>query len=194
MTIAVACSFLLLSIAAVAQPGDRYLNMMPRVLNVIFPLEVGPQPYSLKMILRFGDTNTQIAVVVYPEGKSEIIYYKLAGMNDDKLWELISRMVAENPETKETEIAAQLRVEVSRSSIKYESLKHALDELKSIKISPILADRVAVDAYSEYEYWYDTWQESVHYVITGPFKGSPQDRLVQWMLKFRKSFPEVPKN
>jgi len=83
------------------------------------------------------------------------------------------------------EITAKLKVEVSRSSIAPEALKHAFDELKAIRISPILADRVSVDEYSEYEYWYDNWQESVHYAITGPFKGDPQDQLVQWMIRFR---------
>jgi hypothetical protein len=54
-----------------------------------------------------------------------------------------------------------------------------------------MASRVAVDEYSEYEFWYDTEEESVHYKLTGPFKGDPQDKLVQWMIRFRASVPEL---
>ncbi len=32
----------------------------------------------------------------------------------------------------------------------------------------MLASRVAVDEYSEYEFWYNGGQESVHYKLVGP--------------------------
>ncbi len=190
--IAVACalfSCILFTTRATAQPGDRYLDMKARVLDILFPLDVAPKPYFSKMILRFGDSGTQLVVVVYPGGKSELIRYSLAGTSGGEFSQLISKMVAENPDVKEQEIAAKFKVDVYRSPIEHEALNRALDELKAVRIPPILASRVAVDEFSEYEYWYDNWQESVHYTITGPFKNTPQDELVQWMIRFRANLP-----
>jgi hypothetical protein len=82
-----------------------------------------------------------------------------------------------------------LNVDVKHSPIKYEALDRFLKELNAIRISPKLASRVAVDEYSEYEFWYDGGQESVHYRLVGPFKGTSQDRLVEWMIRFRSSVP-----
>jgi hypothetical protein len=173
--------------------------MKARVLNILFPLDVAPKPYFLKMVLRFSDSDTQLVVVVYPDKEKywvrrcEITSYVLEGMGKGQLSQLISKMIAENPDVKEQAIAARLKVDVSRSSVAPEALKHALDELKTIRISPILTDRVAVDEYSEYEYWYDNWQESVHYAITSPFGNDPQDKLGRWMVKFRANLPDLLK-
>lgn len=194
--IAVTCAFLccfLCAATASAQPGDRHLDMKARVLGILFPLDVKSAPYFSKMILRFGDSDTQLVVVIYPGGKSELIRYSLAGVSSGKLSQLISKMVAENPDMTDWEIAARLKVDVSRSPIEPEALEHALDELKAIRISPILESRVAVDAYSEYEFWYDTWQESVRYAITGPGGDAAQVKLVQWMVKFRASARDLLK-
>ena len=93
----VACAVLfgiLSVVTASAQPGDRYLDMKARVLDILFPLDVAPKPYFLKMILRFGDSDTQLIVVVYPGGKSELIRYSFAGMGEGKLSQLISKMLA----------------------------------------------------------------------------------------------------
>lgn len=84
-----------------------------------------------------------------------MIRYTLAGMSNGELSQLISKMVAENPDVKDQEIAAKLKVNISRSSIDHEALNRAFNELKAVRISPILAERIAVDEYSEYEYWYD---------------------------------------
>lgn len=190
---------MLFAVTAGAQPGDRYLDIKARVLDILFPLDVAPKPYFLKMVLRYSDSNTQLVVVVYPDKEKywvrrcEITSYSLAGMGKGQLSQLISKMVAENAGVKEQEIAAKLRLEVSRSSVAPEALNRALDELKAVRISPVLADRVAVDEYSEYEYWYDNWQESVHYTITSPFGNAPQDKLGEWMIKFRASVPDLLK-
>jgi hypothetical protein len=84
-------------------------------------------------------------------------------------------------------------VDVSRTALEQGALDHALEELKAIQISPVLASRVAVDEFSEYEFWYDTWQESVHYIVTSPFQGSAQDRLGKWMVEFRANLPRLLK-
>jgi hypothetical protein len=177
-------------ISAFAQPADRYLNIKARVLDLIFPLDVAPKPYFSKMILRYGDSVTQIVIVIYPGGKSEIIHYTISGDLD----RLISTMTSANPDVKEQEIAAKLKVTIRRSTINHEVLDPALDELKTIQISPMLASRIAVDGASEYEFWYDVWQECVHYTITGPFKDTPQDKLVQWMVKFRANYSHLAKH
>src|SRR5271163_2498642 len=61
LRITVACalfSCLLFTATVSAQPGDRHLDMKARVLDILFPLDVTPKPYFLKMILRFGDSGT----------------------------------------------------------------------------------------------------------------------------------------
>jgi hypothetical protein len=184
-------SCVLFAATARAQPGDRNLDIEARVLDILFPLDVGPTPYFSKMVLRFSDSDTQLVVVTYPGGKSELIRYSLAGVRSGELSHLISKMVNENPEMKAQEIAAKLKVNVSRSPIEPEALRRALDELKAIRISPVLASRVAVDEFSEYEFWYDNWQESVHYAITSPFGNDPQGQLGRWMTKFRDDVPNL---
>jgi hypothetical protein len=185
----------ILSVApATVQPGDRRLDMKARVLDILFPLDVGPTPYFSKMVLRFGDSDTQFVVVTYPGGKSELIRYDIAGTKSGELSQLISKMVAENPDLNEREIAAKLKVDVHRLPVDTNALDRALNELKAIRISPILASRVAVDDYSEYEFWYDNWQESVHYTITSPFGNAPQDKLGEWMVKFRAGVPDLLKS
>lgn len=186
-------SCILFASTASAQPGDRNLDLKARVLDILFPLDLGPTPYFSKMVLRFSDSGTQLVVVVYPGGKGELIRYSLAGVKSGGLSQLISRMVAEYPEITDREIAAKLKVDVSRSPVDHQALNRALDELKSIRISPVLESRVAVDAYSEYEFWYDTWQESVHYTITSPVGNAAQDKLAQWMTKFRENVPTLLK-
>lgn len=182
-----------------AQPGDRILDMKARVLDILFPVDVPQRPYFQKMVLRFSDSDTQLVVVVYPDKdkywvrKCEILRYVVEGMGKGELSLFISKMVAENPNIKEREIAAKLKVDVTRSLISSEAFNHELDELKAIRISPVLADRVAVDEYSEYEFWYDNWQESVHYTITSPFGNDPQDELGKWMKKFRDNLPDLLK-
>jgi len=176
----------LFSLTATAQPGDRYLVMKAQVLTALFTLDVEPKPYFLKMVLRFGDSDTQLTVVVYPGRKSEVLRFRLADSNPGDLERLVSRAVADNPQVKPQEIAAGLKVDVARSPVDYDAgLRPAIDDLKSIRISPVLASRVAVDEFSEYEFWYDTWQESVHYTIVSPFHSEPQDKLGKWMLRFR---------
>jgi hypothetical protein len=160
--------------------------MTAQVLDALFAPEVAPKPYFLKMILRFGDSGTQLTIVVYPGAKAEIVRVRLADMKGDELHRMISKALADNPLVKPQEIAAKLKVAVTRSSVDYgAALEPAIEELKSIRISPVLTNRVAVDEFSEYEFWFDTWQESVHYTIVGPFQNEPQDELGKWMLRFR---------
>ena len=186
----VLCMATLFSRAAIAQPGDRHLVMKAQVLDALFTLNVEPKPYFLKMVLRFGDTDSQMTVVVYPGRKSEMLRFRLAGLNRGDLERLVSKAVADNSQVKPGEIASTLNVDVIRSPIDYAAVNGAIEELKSIRISPVLASRVAVDQFSEYEFWYDTWQESVHYSLVGPFQSARQDELGKWMLRFRAKAEE----
>jgi hypothetical protein len=181
---------------AKAQPGDRSLDMKARVLDAVFPLDISPKPYLLKMILRFGDSDSQVVVAVYPDKEKywvrrcEITSYTLAGMDNGQLSQLISKMTAQNPNATPQEIAAKLKVDIRHSDVKYETLTRILNQLKAIRISPVLVDRVTVDS-SDYEYWYDNWQEAVHYTIAGQSGITPQDRLAQWMISFRARLPDL---
>ncbi len=183
-------TYLLSAANVAAQPGDRYLDTKARVLDLVFPLDVTPKPYFRKLVLRYGDTDTQLVVVTYPGGRSELISYTLAGMQSRDLSHLISEMVANSPDIKDREIVAKVKLSTTRARIDSDALNPILDELKAVHISPILADREALDEYSEYDFWYDSWRDSVHYSLTGPFNRVPQDQLVQWMIKFRAQASE----
>ncbi len=180
---------------ASAQPGNRYLDMKARVLDILFPLDVTPRPYFQKMVLRFSDSDTQLVVVAYPDKdkywvrRCEITQYALEGMGKGELSQLISKTVAENPNVTEQQIVAKLKVSVTRSSFPLEAFYRGLNELKAIRISPVLSDQIVADDDREYEFWYDNWNESVHYAIPGPFGKNPQDQLGRWMARFRDSLP-----
>jgi hypothetical protein len=102
-------------------------------------------------------------------------------------------MVAQKPDVTDREIAATLKVNVTRSPVEYDALVRALKSLKSVRISPILRSVVAVDECSQYEYWYDAGQESVHYTLTCPFKNDSEDQLVKWMIGFRAGLQSLVK-
>jgi hypothetical protein len=178
---------LLIGMNLSAQPGDRYLDRKSRVLDLVFPLAVEPKPYIQKLVMRFGDSNSQLVLITYPGGKDELLRYTLAGVGDEGLSNWLSKIVQENPGISDQAIAAKLQVVSTRAVVNYDKLHPLLNDLKAIRLSPILETRVALDECYEYEFWCDNWQESVHYTIMGPFKSDPQDRLVQWMIKFRDS-------
>lgn len=179
-----------------AQPGDRHLDMKARVLSLVFPIEVSAKPYDLRLILRYGDTDTQLVVVVHPgkeywQRRYDVFRYTLAGMKQDDLSHLISRMEASDPKIGPQEIAAKLRVEVAESAIDPSLLKKALSSLGDVRVSPALPGRVCLDKCSQYEFWYDTWQDFVHYVLTDPPQNTAEAQLVEWMTKFRADLPNM---
>jgi hypothetical protein len=184
------CFCILSAEPAIAHAGDRQpADIKARVLDLLFPSSTESKPYYVRLVLRFGDSDTQLAVVVYPGAECELVRYTLADMDGGRLSQLISKMVAQNPNVQAEEIAASVKVKTTRSPIEYKAVERALNDLKAIRISPFLSTRIAVDEYSQYDYWFNSGQESVHYTITGPFSGAPQDQLVQWMFKFRARFP-----
>ncbi|HUK42796.1 MAG TPA: energy transducer TonB, partial [Candidatus Acidoferrales bacterium] len=170
-----------------------------RVLDLLFRSDTGTSPFLTKMTLRYGDSDSQLVVLTYlaypvrPGGQAEVISYTITGMGGDNLSQFISKMAAQNSSVTDQEIAAKLKVEVKRSPIRYEALERLLEDLRAMRVSPMLASRLAVDEFSEYQFWYNTWQESVHYVITGPFGNDPQDQLGRWMMKFRDNLPNLLK-
>jgi len=188
----------LLVLSAVGQAGGGVpADMKDRVLDLLFRSDAVSAPFFSKMTLRYGDSDSQLVVLTYPVypvhpgGQAELVSYTIDGMGSDNLSQFISKMAAQNPNVTDQEIAAKLKVDVKRSPIRYEALSRFLDDLKAIRISPVLASRVAVDEYSEYEFWYNGGQESVYYKVVGPFKDDPQDKLVQWMIRFRTGVPEL---
>jgi len=188
----------LLVLSSVGQVGGGVpADMRDRVLDLLFRSDAVSAPFFSKMTLRYGDSDSQLVVLTYPVypvhpgGQAEVINYTITGMGSDNLSQFISKMAAQNPSVTDQEIVAKLKVKVKCSPISYEALKRFLDELEAIRISPMLASRVAVDEYSEYQFWYNNGQESVHYKVVGPFKDDPQDKLVQWMIRFRTGVPEL---
>jgi hypothetical protein len=192
--LALGVSFLLALNAVGQSGGDIPADMKDRVLDLLFRSDSAMSPFLSKMTLRYGDSDSQLVVLTYPVypahpgGQAELVSYTIKGMGRDNLSQFISKMAAQNPSVTEQEIAAKLKVEVKHSPISYETLRRFQDELKAMRMSPVLASRVAVDEYSEYQFWYNNGQESVHYKVVGPFKDDPQDKLVQWMIRFRTGF------
>jgi hypothetical protein len=186
--------FLFFATVAIAQPEEGQRDMKARVLDILFPLEVTQEPCFEKLAMRFGDSDTQLVVLIYPSypvrpgGNTEIIRYSLAGMDDGGLSELINKMVAQNPNVTDREIAAKLKVKIKRSPMKEDVRDRFLKELAAIRIPPVLQAWVALDDYPEYKYefWFDNGQGSIHYMIAGPNKDVPENQLVQWMIRFRE--------
>lgn len=175
---------------ASAQPGDRFIIGKSRVLDILFPLDVVQKPYRLKLIMRFGASNSQLVIVVDVDGHAEMTRYALADMKGGEDPQLIATMIPDDPDINVQAISAKLKVNVARLPLEKAALDRALRKLKSIRISPVLSDTMAADG-SEYELWYDNWQESVHYTLTSPPKNAPEDKLVRWMNEFRASVGDV---
>lgn len=185
-------SFLIASSTVAQSSGNVPEDMKSRIYDILFRSDADTSFFFTKMTLRFDDSDSQLVVLVYPAypvhtgGQAEVISYTITGMGNDNLSQFISKAVARNSNVTAEEIAAKLRVQVKRSPVRYEVLSRSLDDLRSIQISPLLVSRVAVDEYSRYEFWYNTGQESVHYKLVGLFKNEPQDKLVRWMIRFRR--------
>jgi hypothetical protein len=182
-----------------AQPGDRGLNPRAHVLDLLFPVEVPQSPYFFKLVLRFDDAGTQVVVVVYPDKEKywirrcEVTTYSLNDNVRRDLAESLSTLASGASDEAMRGVASKLKVETNRVAIAPDVLDKPLSALKSIQISPVLASRISVDAFSEYEFSYDSWQESVHYSITASTGKEPQDELVRWMLRFKTDLPELLK-
>jgi len=183
-----------LSAPALSQSRDRNPSeVYSDVLNLLFPLHVESKPYYVKLILRFSDSDTQLALIVYPGGAAELVSCTLDNIKGSDLFKLVSEMLAKNPSVKDEEIAAKVRVHTTRSALDYKVVEPVLNDLKTIRISPFLNTRIFVDEYSEYDYWFDSGQESVHYRICAPSTGAPQDKLANWMTTFRANSPSMVK-
>jgi hypothetical protein len=188
----------LLVLGAVGQSGGGVpSDMKDRVLDLLFRSDTVSSPFLSKMTLRYGDSDSQLVVLTYPVypvhagGQAELVSYTVTGLGTETLSQFISKMAAQDPKVTDQEIATKLKAVIKRAPIGYEALKRSFDELNAIRISPILASRVAVDEYSDYEFWYNNGQESVHYRVAGPFKKDPQDKLVEWMIRFRTGVPKL---
>jgi hypothetical protein len=192
----VVCTLLLcaLSTPAISQTRDRNPpEVYADVLNLLFPLNVESKPYYVKFILRFHDTDTQLVLIVYPGRTSELVSFSLDNMKGSDLFKLISEMLVKNPGVKDEEIAAKVKVHTTRTAVDYKAVEPALNDLKSIRISPFFQTRVFVDEYSEYDYWFDSGQESVHYKICSidSAAADPQDQLAHWMTRFRANSASI---
>lgn len=193
-------AFMIAPLSMNAQPGDRFLDPKARILDVLFPVDVLQRPYFLKLVLRFDEADTQLVIVVYPDKdkywirRCQVVTYSLANAAKAQLSESLPKLLS--PEASDDavrSVAANIKVEESRFAIDPEALDKSLKELRLIQISPILETRVSVDEFSEYEFWYDNWQQSLHYSISGPAGKAPQDELIRWMIRFKTSLPDLLK-
>ena len=195
---ALICALLICVLSAPAIPQTRgrgVSEVYSDVLNVLFPMDVESKPYYVKFILRFHDTESQLALIVYPGTESELVSHSLENVKGQDLYTLVSEMLDKNASVKAEEIAAKVRVRTTRSAVDYKAVEPALNELKSIRISPYFQTRIFLDEYSAYDFWFSSGQESVHYRICGnSSKSDAQDKLVRWMTKFRADSASIVKH
>jgi hypothetical protein len=186
------------TIFGMAQPGYRLHNPASRVFDIVFPIDVSQRPYFLKMVLRYENA-TQFVVVIYPDNEKywvrrcEITKYVLDDVSKAKLPQLLSKLSPDSSDDAVRATAAELKVEVSRSTVPPEVLDKALKDLKSIKITPAITDRIGLDAVPMYEFWYDTWEESDYFSLMGPPGKAPEDVLIRWMISFKANLPALLK-
>src|SRR5580704_16377850 len=114
------------------------LDADDRVLDLLFPLNVESKPYFMKLTLRFRNDASQLALVVYPGGESELVRSTLDSMNARDLFDLVSKTLIENPHANEEEIAANVKVRTTRFPTQYKTMEPMLNDLKAIRISPFL--------------------------------------------------------
>lgn len=182
--------FLASPVSALAGPRAPKA-MKDEVLNLLFPINAKSPPYRTQITLRYGDTDTELIVTsfgAYPMrsgGQAEVAEYSIEGLDRGGLSAFIDKEFAREPGVTARGIAERLSVAVRRFSVNYDSVKRLTAGLGAIRISPALRPRSAFDEYSRYDLWFSTGQEYVHYSLVGPFKGSPQDSLVDWMITFR---------
>lgn len=186
--------FSALTLAAPARTASRDpISVRDHVLDLTFPTDAGITQwgYHFQLTLRFSDTSTQLVVRENPIDGCVLVRYELANMDADHLLKLVTTMLAENPDIDDREIAAKIKAEITQSPIDCKVLDRSLEALRKLRLSPIIATRVGVDSFTRFDLLFDTGQESVHYRIIGPFEQDPQDKLVQWMLRFRTTFAKA---
>lgn len=179
-----------------AQPGDRYLDMKARVLELAFPVKPSAKPYFVRLVLCYGDTDSQLMVVLvqgkkYWQRRYDVYRYSLVGVKQGQLSRLITKMEKADPKVTPREIAAKLKVKVVQSTVDRRLMEKALDRLRKIKVPAALPSYVCVDAcpQDEFEFTYDTWQDRVRYVMTDPPPKTAEGKLLEWMTQFRKELP-----
>jgi hypothetical protein len=200
LALAILVPFLLLPSGLAGQAGVPP-DLKNRILDLLIRSDEPSGPFFSKMTLRYCNSGTQFVVLTYPiypprpGGRAEVITYKIRGMSGDDFSRFVLKATAQNQNATPQEIAAKLKMAVNRSPISYQALSSLLDQLRTIRTSPLLTSRVALDEYSDYQFWYNTGQESVHYTLVGPSEGDrgPQSRLVNWMIEFREKLPIIMK-
>jgi hypothetical protein len=186
INLAILCGFTV-SCNSFAQPGDRAMSDKSRVLDALFVLENEAKPHYLKIVMRFGDTNSQMVLVMDTDGKTEVREYFAADPGSGSMETAIARIRAANPGISDHDIAVKIGVTIKRKTISKTVVQGSLRALGDLKISPALQSAVCLDECDEYEFSYDTWQESVHYIIVSPARHSQMRRLLDWMNHLRSS-------
>lgn len=174
-----------------AEPLRLDRNPTVSVMNEVFSTNVTIKPYHLQITARYADEGVQIALVIYPGGDCEVFRSSIDNLGKRQLRSMIYEAIGKEPSISGREYADSVSVTKSSVSIRYDQIKPLLDRLRAIKISAALSTRAALDDASEFELWYDAGQEAVHYTLYGPFDTAPQDKLVQWMIRFRTEVVSV---
>jgi hypothetical protein len=168
-----------------AQPGDRYLDAKYRVLDILFPTTSEQRPYSLKIVMRFGDSCSQLNLVEGTDGGVEVTEYSLASKTAADVEKYIAQLHEARPDISDREVASQIQVTVKKWRLPPQKLQDALTRLSGIRLSPALDRKACMDGCNEYEFWYDDWLEAAHFTLVSPSKNSPSWHLVDWMKRFQ---------
>jgi hypothetical protein len=196
---------------ALAQTARRSpIDVKAHVLDRLFPLDGESKPrYFDKVIVRFSASfssvdpeatqaayDTQLVLVTYlvdpplhPLPECELIFYNIRTGNGESLSKLVTRMLEQNPNVSETEIAAAIVVSVTRRPIPLKERDKILGELAAVRLSPLLASRLCLDDCPTFDYWYESGgRDVVHFTLHGDSGKELQNRLVKWMIKFRSVY------
>jgi len=97
MTSAASTTFLFLILTtANAQRLDGRCASKTGVLDVLFPSDLSSVPYFEKLTMRFGDSDTQLAVLIIPPypvhlgDRADFLRHSLAEMGDGELSQTVS--------------------------------------------------------------------------------------------------------
>ena len=156
-----------------------------RVLDLLFSRNVITKDYYVRLVLRFSNPDSQLVLMLYPGGSSDVVRYTLSGNAGENVSQVASAMLQRDPRVDDKKIAERFRVTEEKLQIDQVKVQRALGALKKINISPFFDTASAVDERQLYDFWFDSGGESVHYSFFGPYKGKSKDELVQWMIEFR---------
>jgi hypothetical protein len=149
--------------------------------------------YLARLMLRFSEPDMQI-VIIASATEVDISEYKTKG--NVRIAELIRRSTQENASVTAAHIASNIRIKTRHVATTRQQVKTWFEELQNIKGSPKLDGYTCLHGCPQFDLWFDTGQDSVHYSMVYtpviPPQRSTQQLLAEWMLSLRSQIEAAP--